>query len=460
MKILHILILTISLQACASTKNLSASVTQSNNKRAPSSAHDEENLQKSFDFILSSENPSAEMLSFLNRLKRIYYRSELALKKFDDRLDKQDGSFDLFSMPEYQEALVMWELNHRMQDKISFVYSRLLDLRASSLTDTALRTTAKKVITDFIAELSAKNEHNQVIYHDLSQEIIQTAEEFKKDHPEIKPAMPKIAFRNMSEYVGSIVKTRKEMQELGAKEEAKSDDLSLEIEALKEAFPEVNEGRMPQSTQVYPSPGVQGNITGNNLPIGTWALTYDDGPHPTRTLKVLKNLNNYGIKATFFMLAKNAKAYPDVVDQLKGSGMLLANHSYSHPDLTKLGADALDREINQSTYAETEVFGYKPKFFRCPYGAGLHNQTIRQMIADQNMIHVFWNVDTLDWQDKNPASILARAMKQMKAHKRGIVLFHDIHPQSVEASRMLMDKTWQTVRWVTVQQAVDELNKQ
>ena len=80
------------------------------------------------------------------------------------------------------------------------------------------------------------------------------------------------------------------------------------------------------------------------------------------------------------------------------------------------------------------------------------------------MLHVFWNVDTLDWQDKDPASILARAKKQMQANGHGVILFHDIHPQSVEASKKLLEwsktlkGTSDEIRWVTLPEIVDEMN--
>ena len=75
------------------------------------------------------------------------------------------------------------------------------------------------------------------------------------------------------------------------------------------------------------------------------------------------------------------------------------------------------------------------------------------------MLHVFWNVDTLDWQDKDPESVFKRAQKQMLQYNRGVVLFHDIHPQSVIASKKLVE--WskvQGVRWVKLNDIVKELN--
>ena len=85
---------------------------------------------------------------------------------------------------------------------------------------------------------------------------------------------------------------------------------------------------------------------------------------------------------------------------------------------------------------------------------------VRQDIANAGMVHVFWNVDTLDWQDKNPQSILARTLKQMSAYKGGVILFHDIHSQSVIASNLLMAHMKKSgINVCTVQGVVDQQNK-
>ncbi|RYZ67721.1 MAG: polysaccharide deacetylase family protein, partial [Proteobacteria bacterium] len=169
-------------------------------------------------------------------------------------------------------------------------------------------------------------------------------------------------------------------------------------------------------------------------------------------------------KATFFELAKNVVAMPSLVKRVKAEGHALANHSYSHAQLTKLGASGLKKEIDDSTVVETKYFGFKPTLFRCPYGAcGGNGSTIRKKIAAQGMVHVFWNVDSLDWQDKNAKSVYNRIKKQMSVQKRGIILCHDIHPQTVEATKMLMDDFVKgqkdgSLRLVTIPQAIKELN--
>lgn len=229
---------------------------------------------------------------------------------------------------------------------------------------------------------------------------------------------------------------------------------------------ESNESINP--TKIEPSPGSNGNITGNQFPEGTWALTYDDGPHPTRTLEIVNTLEKKSIKATFFWLARNAISNQEVVAQVveraKSGQLSLQNHSFTHANLVKLKDADLDYEIIESNRQLAKQYEKNPTFFRCPYGSGVNNAAIRNRIAQEKMIHAFWNVDSLDWQDKNPASIVDRVKSQMKKEKKGIILFHDIHAQTVESTKLLFNSPenpsgLKDLRWVTLPEIVEELNQ-
>jgi peptidoglycan/xylan/chitin deacetylase (PgdA/CDA1 family) len=198
--------------------------------------------------------------------------------------------------------------------------------------------------------------------------------------------------------------------------------------------------RVPQSLKIEPSTGPAGNITGNSFPRGVWAITFDDGPHPVYTNQIVNNLKENDIKSTFFSLSKNVLQYPKITKGIQALGMEIANHSHDHPQLIKLNDAQLDFQILNSTDKIESVTGEKPRFFRCPYGAGTNVPRIRSRIAKEEMVHVFWSVDSLDWQDRNPDSIVKRVQKQISLSKNGggVILFHDIHPQSVTASKVIM----------------------
>ncbi len=255
------------------------------------------------------------------------------------------------------------------------------------------------------------------------------------------------------------------------KEESKESDfvaLRDQVKALsvemKKYIKEARLGRSTSSDAILPSSGATGNVTGNGYPTNTWSLTYDDGPGGKTSPTVLENLKAKGIRATFFMLGKQVEALPTLAKTIADApGQDMASHSYDHAQLTKVGPIALEKQIGGAKAILEAKLGKKIKLFRLPYGAGVGVASVRAKIAAHDMIHIFWNVDTLDWQDKNPQTIYERALRQIKATKRnnGIVLFHDIHAQSVIASAKLMDYFNQTpaIKVCTVQEVIDQINQ-
>ena len=110
-------------------------------------------------------------------------------------------------------------------------------------------------------------------------------------------------------------------------------------------------------------------------------LTFDDGPHPTNTKKVLATLANHGIKATFFVLGQNSKSHLALVQDAFNAGHRIGNHSYSHPNLATLSAANVRSEITRTEAIIKAYLGAK-KIFRPPYGA--HNATVDGVVASLN----------------------------------------------------------------------------
>lgn len=209
-----------------------------------------------------------------------------------------------------------------------------------------------------------------------------------------------------------------------------------------------------------PGHGRNGSINGDEFPRGTWALTLDDGPHRVYGPRMVAVAMKYNVPLTFFWLAKNVQANLKQVKWIGSLGYPRENHSYTHPMLAFLGVARLKHEIEDSNAVETKAFGEAPRFFRCPYGSGSNDGSLtRRMIAKNNMVDVFWNVDSRDWADHNPSSVARRVLAQMNARRGGIILFHEIHKSSVPAVQLVLAAVKsRDYRWVTVPQIVDEMN--
>lgn len=156
------------------------------------------------------------------------------------------------------------------------------------------------------------------------------------------------------------------------------------------------------------------------------ALTFDDGPHPKVTERILAVLRQYDIKATFFALGQNVEKYPQIVKQAADEGHEIANHSWSHANLIKLSDAQIAAELNKTNEAIYKATGKYPDMYRPPYGA--INANVR---SQTSMETVMWNVDTLDWKHRTPEKTLAYVKEQVKDNS--IILMHDIHSETADA---------------------------
>lgn len=160
------------------------------------------------------------------------------------------------------------------------------------------------------------------------------------------------------------------------------------------------------------------------------ALTFDDGPHPEYTPKLLDILRHHGVRATFYVIGRNVETHPDIARRIVSEGHEIANHSWSHPSLTSLSAARLRQEVESTSAIIEKVTGRRPTNIRPPYGA--INERVRQILFNEHGLDVImWSVDPLDW--KRPgASVVAQRLVEGAA-PGGILLAHDIHPGTIEA---------------------------
>ena len=148
-------------------------------------------------------------------------------------------------------------------------------------------------------------------------------------------------------------------------------------------------------------------------------LTFDDGPHPRQTDRILALLERYGIRATFFVVGENASYYTDVLRREVEAGHEIGNHTYHHTVLASCTESQIREELDATAAIIEEVTGQKPTLFRPPEG---NIECIDEAKNDGYTV-VLWSVDTRDWA-KTPA---AEIVKNVKATvKNGsILLFHD-----------------------------------
>lgn len=183
------------------------------------------------------------------------------------------------------------------------------------------------------------------------------------------------------------------------------------------------------------------------------ALTFDDGPGPY-TAHLLDILDQYGAKATFFLIGSKVSGQASVVRSIQARGHQLGNHSWSHPELPKLSVDQIAGEIDRTNEAIRQATGVKPSILRPPYGAV--NGVVLEQLRLRNMSSILWSVDTRDWADRNSQIVCSRAVAG--ARPGAVILMHDIHPTSVNAVPCILDSLKQQgYSFVTVQNLIGDM---
>ena len=166
----------------------------------------------------------------------------------------------------------------------------------------------------------------------------------------------------------------------------------------------------------------QGIIYSSNVNAGKRiALSFDDGPHPKLTEKILDILDQYGIKATFFVIGVNAKNYPDSLREISKRGHEIGNHTYSHNILKSMPADKIEREISDTENQVFDILGIRPNLLRPP--CGLYDESLVKIANDKSLKIVLWAVDTHDWAHNSTMNIVNHVLKKSK--DGDIILFHD-----------------------------------
>lgn len=163
------------------------------------------------------------------------------------------------------------------------------------------------------------------------------------------------------------------------------------------------------------------------------ALTFDDGPNPDSTKRILEVLSDNYSHATFFVVGTNAAQYPETLQAIASSGCELGNHTNNHKDLTKLTDAEINEQIDGVNRSVKKATGEKTTVIRPPYGA--FDDHVLGMLSEPV---VLWDLDTEDWSSRNAAEIVEHVMENVK--DGDIVLMHDIYDSTAEAVEIMVPK--------------------
>ena len=164
------------------------------------------------------------------------------------------------------------------------------------------------------------------------------------------------------------------------------------------------------------------------------ALTFDDGPAPNNDPEILRLLAQYGAVATFFVIGSKVGRHMDLLQQMVAAGCEVGNHSWRHPMMTTLSADAQQEELRQTDDLLASA-GIQPRWFRPPYG---DYDSLTQNIAQTEALEtILWSVDSRDWKGGAPEVIAQRVIDDISPG--AVILMHSTKANTVAALPKILE---------------------
>ncbi len=183
----------------------------------------------------------------------------------------------------------------------------------------------------------------------------------------------------------------------------------------------------PEEAVVEPAPIVE------NTNKQYVAFTFDDGPYPEVTDRIVSAFEKVQGHATFFVVGNRVGQYGQSVVNAYQKGNQIGNHSFNHPSLAKLGEVELAQQINSTNEVVQSIIGESPQILRPTFG-----EVSDLMLNQVTMPMINWDVDSLDWKSRNTQTIVDTVMQNIKPNS--IVLMHGLYPTTAEAVEILIEK--------------------
>ncbi len=167
---------------------------------------------------------------------------------------------------------------------------------------------------------------------------------------------------------------------------------------------------------------------------GKVGLSFDAAWGADKTEQILDLLDEYGMKATFFLVGFWVDKYPDLVKEIYDRGHLVANHSTNHPHFNELSESDMLLEVETTAEKITAITGEEVKYFRAPYGE--YNDALIKLLQERDIKCIQWTVDSLDWKGLSGKEIAERILN--KVQSGSIILCHNNSDHIVDALPLVL----------------------
>ncbi len=161
------------------------------------------------------------------------------------------------------------------------------------------------------------------------------------------------------------------------------------------------------------------------------SLTFDDGPYPVYTEKILRILQDNDIEATFFLVGENIEEHPEIARKVVEAGQIVGIHAYTHKDMLRMNQEEVYQQLEQAKTSVKKHLGQDAIYFRPPHG--FKDYRVMAATAKAQVQVVTWSAMGQDWKEISAKQVVENVMKDI--HPGSIVLLHDGDSPNNIASR-------------------------
>lgn len=225
------------------------------------------------------------------------------------------------------------------------------------------------------------------------------------------------------QYFKTLEKNGEALEEIKIARENKMEEIKITEENKVEKLNEI----YPKFLAMEACQGISQGRTSEKIV----ALTFDDGPNKEYTREILSILENYNIKAGFFIKGKYAKIDPELVKEIFEKGHIIGNHSFSHPNFIHISEQEIKEEIKKTSEIIYKITGEHPIFFRPPFGAC--SPLMIEILREKNYQIITWSAMTNDWDPVTAEHIAQDILRRVGPG--GIIGLHDGCPSMMGGDR-------------------------
>ena len=204
-------------------------------------------------------------------------------------------------------------------------------------------------------------------------------------------------------------------------ENAGQEGVGLRIDGIRISITGKDQGEPAQTTDIDPARPMI-------------ALTFDDGPRAAVTNRILDCLQQYGGRATFFMVGSNVDGNAAAVQRMAAQGCEVGNHTYNHKYISKIGQSGIISQVGDTNQKIAAICGISPVVMRPP--GGYIDGASLAVLGTMGMPAIMWSIDTRDWQHRNPQKTINNVLSQVR--DGDVILMHDIYSTTADAAVVLI----------------------